>query len=230
MTRQVSTPDLRADSECDKTSVSGRSSCLELIPACPAMEVNRPCKAETQPVKPIDLLQKRPTNPRFSFLPHKVGPCGEQTPRRRCALRRFLWLFQSGQYSPLWYSLFCASGLTTQYGDIRQVRLGYQIHQDIANWLLNGAPRIYDKSDLKRPNFQHIEIPPILVRYFATNSASNRSASSLTHIAPHLHDTWPLPRQNTAKLNVKRSRWPACPTQRQAPSTPAVSSSAWHCA
>lgn len=29
-------------------------------PCLPAMEVNRPCKAETQPVKPIDLLQNVP--------------------------------------------------------------------------------------------------------------------------------------------------------------------------
>ena len=47
-----------------------------------------------------------------------------------------------------------------------QVRPGYQVHPDIANWLLSGAPRIYDKSDLKRAGFQHIQIPSLLVRYF----------------------------------------------------------------
>ena len=38
------------------------------------------------------------------------------------------------------------------------MKLGYKVHPDIANWLLSGAPRIYDKSDLSlnRSGFQHI--------------------------------------------------------------------------
>lgn len=69
------------------------------------------------------------------------------------------------------------------------MRLGYQIHQGIANWLLNGAPRIYDKSDLKRPNFQHIEIPPILVRYFCNELGLQQVCELLDTYCAHISTT-----------------------------------------
>ena len=65
------------------------------------------------------------------------------------------------------------------------MKLGFKVHQDIANWLLlSGVPRIYDKSDLNRAGFQHIQIPPLLVRYFCNEiGLHNRSDTFLTWTA-----------------------------------------------
>ena len=135
---------------------------------------------------PLPLPTERPSNRRFSSLPIKVGPCGEQ------ALEGAVHYAAPFNYSNLASThLFDIPFLalpdpTAQYGEIRQVKLDYQVHPDIANWLLSGAPRIYDKSDLNRAGFQHIQIPPLLVRYFCNELDLQQARFLLDNYSAHI--------------------------------------------
>ena len=47
----------------------------------------------------------------------------------------------------------------TQYGPVRAQTLGLYIPDSIKEWLLSGAPRIYDRKDLKLPGNRQIALP-----------------------------------------------------------------------
>ena len=55
----------------------------------------------------------------------------------------------------------------TQYGPVRAQTLGLYIPDSIKEWLLSGAPRIYDRKDLELPGNRHA-LPSILTRYFCS--------------------------------------------------------------
>ena len=56
----------------------------------------------------------------------------------------------------------------TQYGPVRAQTLGLHIPESVKAWLLSGAPRIYDRRDLKLPGNRQIALPSILMRYFCS--------------------------------------------------------------
>ena len=56
----------------------------------------------------------------------------------------------------------------TQYGPVRAQTLGLYIPDSIKEWLLSGAPRIYDRKDLELPGNRQIALPSILTRYFCS--------------------------------------------------------------
>ena len=56
----------------------------------------------------------------------------------------------------------------TQYGPVRAQTLGLYIPESIRQWLLSGAPRIYDRKDLDLPGNRQIALPSILTRYFCS--------------------------------------------------------------
>ena len=56
----------------------------------------------------------------------------------------------------------------TQYAPVRAQTLGLYIPESIQQWLLAGAPRIYDRRDLELPANRQIAVPSILTRYFCS--------------------------------------------------------------
>ena len=56
----------------------------------------------------------------------------------------------------------------TLYGPVRAQTLGLYIPDSIKEWLLSGAPRIYDRKDLELPGNRQIALPSILTRYFCS--------------------------------------------------------------
>ena len=54
----------------------------------------------------------------------------------------------------------------SQYGLVRAQTLGLYIPDSIKEWLLSGAPRIYDRKDLELPGNPQIALPSILARFF----------------------------------------------------------------
>ena len=51
---------------------------------------------------------------------------------------------------------------------VRAQTLGLYIPDSIKEWLLSGAPRIYDRKDLALPGNRQIALPAILTRYFCS--------------------------------------------------------------
>ena len=51
---------------------------------------------------------------------------------------------------------------------VRAQTLGLYIPESIRQWLLSGAPRIYDRRDLELPGNRQIALPSILTRYFCS--------------------------------------------------------------
>lgn len=96
----------------------------------------------------------------------------------------------------------------SQHGPARQQKLGFVVHREIANWLANGAPRIYDKADLQKPGFQHIKIPNMMVRYFCNEIGLQQVISLSTPRRLTILRLLTLPLKNTVELNDNASPLP----------------------
>ena len=69
-----------------------------------------------------------------------------------------------------------------QYGPVRPVRaqtLGLYIPDSIREWLLSGAPRIYDRKDLDLPGNRQLTLPSILTRYYFCSELTIHQFESL---------------------------------------------------
>ena len=69
-------------------------------------------------------------------------------------------------YTSLWLWLPLLAWLRYPTGPIRA--LGLCIPDSIKEWILSGAPRIYDREDLELPGNRQIALPSILTRYFSS--------------------------------------------------------------
>ena len=67
----------------------------------------------------------------------------------------------------------------TQYGPVRAQTLGLYIPDSIREWLLSGAPRIYDRKDLDLPGNRQLALPSILTRYFCSELTIHQFESLL---------------------------------------------------
>ena len=84
---------------------------------------------------------------RFSAVPRGYGPSGAHA------------LEGAVRYVP---------DHVTRYGPVRAQTLGLHTPESIRQWLLSGAPRIYDRKDLDLPGNRQIALPSILTRYFCS--------------------------------------------------------------
>ena len=91
----------------------------------------------------------------------------------------------------------------TQYGPVRAQTLGLHIPDSIKVWLLSGAPRIYDRTDLDLPGNCHVALPSILKRYFCSELTITQFAELL--IARQAEDEKILDTAATACRKMKRA-------------------------
>ena len=92
----------------------------------------------------------------------------------------------------------------TQYGPVRAQTLGLHIPDSIKVWLLSGAPRIYDRTDLDLPGNRHVALPSILKRYFCSELTITQFAELL--IARQAEDEKILDTAATACRKMKRAK------------------------
>ena len=105
---------------------------------------------------------------RFSAVPRGCGPSGAQAPEG--AVRyAYPFNYQHEATTLLPNSDFLSlPDHVAQYGPVRAQTLGLYIPESIRQWLLSGAPRIYDRKDLDLPGNRQIALPSILTRYFCS--------------------------------------------------------------
>ena len=105
---------------------------------------------------------------RFSAVPRGYGPSGAQA--QEGAVRyAYPFNYQHEATTLLPNSDFLSlPDHVTQYGPVRAQTLGLYIPESIRQWLLSGAPRIYDRRDLELPGNRQIALPSILTRYFCS--------------------------------------------------------------
>ena len=108
------------------------------------------------------------TTRRFSAVPRGYGPSGAHA--LEGAVRyAYPFDYQHEATTLLPNSDFLAlPDHVTQYGPVRAQTLGLFIPDSIKEWLLSGAPRIYDRKDLELPGNRQIALPSILTRYFCS--------------------------------------------------------------
>ena len=83
-------------------------------------------------------------------------------------------LMTTALLAPIFTRLYHATRLRSA------AEVGFAVHEDIANWLLRGTPRIYDKSDLQRPgDASHAS--------FDRTSMEIHQASNETSHSCHMH-------------------------------------------
>ena len=92
----------------------------------------------------------------------------------------------------------------TQYGPVRAQTLGLYIPDSIKEWLLSGAPRIYDRKDLELPGNRQIALPSILTRYFCSELTIHQFEALL--IAKQAEDDKELDVAATACRRMKRAK------------------------
>ena len=89
-------------------------------------------------------------------------------------------------------------------GPVRAQTLGLYIPESIQQWLLSGAPRIYDRRDLALPGNRQIALPSILTRYFCSELTIHQFTSLLN--ARHAEDDKELDAAATECRKMKRPK------------------------
>eukprot|EP00434_Breviolum_minutum_P014146 symbB.v1.2.012473.t2/scaffold861.1/size176854/3 len=117
---------------------------------------------------------------RFSAVPRGYGPSGAQA--LEGAVRyAYPFNYQHEATTLLPNSDFLSlPDHVTQYGPVRAQTLGLYIPESIQQWLLSGAPRIYDRRDLELPGNRQIALPSILTRYFCSELTIHQFTALLT--------------------------------------------------
>ena len=92
----------------------------------------------------------------------------------------------------------------TQYGPVRAQTLGLYIPDSIREWLLSGAPRVYDRKDLDLPGNRNIALPSILTRYFCSELTIHQFEALIN--AKQAEDDKELDAAATACRKMKRAK------------------------
>ena len=92
----------------------------------------------------------------------------------------------------------------TRYDPVRAQTLGLHIPDSIKKWLLSGAPRIYDRTDLDFPGNRQVALLSILKRYFCSELTITQFAELL--IARQAEDEKILDTAATACRKMKRAK------------------------
>ena len=106
------------------------------------------------------------TTRRFSAVPRGMAQAGHMPLKGRCVMHTPSTTNMKRPHFSL--TLTSSPCLITQYGPVRTQTLGLFIPDSIKEWLLSGAPRIYDRKDLELPGNRQIALPSILTRYFCS--------------------------------------------------------------
>ena len=177
------------------------------------------------PLKVALLPTPSPSLPIHRHGPVKIvslGPSNSrcQRPQRRALLADFLQFGPSGAHAlegavryayPFDYQHEATTLLpnsdflslpdhVTQYGPVRAQTLGLYIKE----WLLSGAPRIYDRKDLELPGNRQIALPSILMRYFCSELTIQQFEALL--IAKQAENDKELDVAATACRRMKRAK------------------------
>ena len=141
---------------------------------------------------------------RFSAVPKGYGPSGAHA--LEGAVRyAYPFDYQHEATTLLPNSDFLAlPDHVTQYGPVRAQTLGLYIPDSIKEWLLSGAPRIYDRKDLELPGNRQIALPSILMRYFCSELTIQQFEALL--IAKQAENDKELDVAATACRKMKRAK------------------------
>ena len=108
------------------------------------------------------------TTRRFSAVPRGYGPSGAHALKGRCVVHTP----SITNMKPPHFSLTLTSSpcliMSPNMAPFGLKLLGLCIPDSIKEWLLSGAPRIYDRKDLELPGNRQIAFPSILTRYFCS--------------------------------------------------------------
>ena len=100
---------------------------------------------------------EKSTTRRFSAVPRGYGPSGAQALEEEAVRYARPFDYQHEATSLLSNSDFLSlPDHGTQYDPVRAETLGLHISDSIKVWLLSGAPRIYDRTDLDLPGNRHV--------------------------------------------------------------------------
>ena len=144
------------------------------------------------------------TTRRFSAVPRGYGPSGAHA--LEGAVRyAYPFDYQHEATTLLPNSDFLSlPDHVTQYGPVRAQTLGLYIPDSIKEWLLSGAPRIYDRKDLELPGNRQIALPSILMRYFCSELTIQQFEALL--IAKQAENDKELDVAATACRRMKRAK------------------------
>ena len=144
------------------------------------------------------------TTRRFSAVPKGCGPSGAQALEGAVRYARpFDYQHEATTLLPN-SDFLSLPDHVTQYGPVRAQTLGLHIPDSIKAWLLSGAPRIYDRTDLDLPGNRHVALPSILKRYFCSELTITQFAELL--IARQAEDEKILDTAATACRKMKRAK------------------------
>ena len=144
------------------------------------------------------------TTRRFSAVPRGYGPSGAQALEGAVRYARpFDYQHEATTLLPN-SDFLSLPDHVTQYGPVRAQTLGLHIPDSIKVWLLSGAPRIYDRTDLDLPGNRHVALPSILKRYFCSELTITQFAELL--IARQAEDEKILDTAATACRKMKRAK------------------------
>ena len=144
------------------------------------------------------------TTRRFSAVPRGYGPSGAQALEGAVRYARpFDYQHEATTLLPN-SDFLSLPDHVTQYGPVRAQTLGLHIPDSIKEWLLSGAPRIYDRTDLDLPGNRQVALPSILKRYFCSELTITQFAELL--IARQAEDEKILDTAATACRKMKRAK------------------------
>ena len=144
------------------------------------------------------------TTRRFSAVPKGYGPSGAQALEGAVRYARpFDYQHEATTLLPN-SDFLSLPDHVTQYGPVRAQTLGLHIPDSIKVWLLSGAPRIYDRTDLDLPGNRHVALPSILKRYFRSELTITQFAELL--ITRQAEDEKILDTAATACRKMKRAK------------------------
>ena len=139
---------------------------------------------------------KKGTTYRFSAVPRGYSPSGAHA-LEEAVRYAYLFDYQHEATTLLPNSDFLSlPDHVTQYGPVRAQTLGLYIPDSIKEWLLSGAPRIYDRKALSFQETARLLSRPSLRATSAANSRSNNSRPSLSPSKLKMTRNWmSLPRR-----------------------------------